>query len=176
MRSLESSNPVEGMILDATALIDFVYLDDWDWLKNHYAPLYIAQELLDSDRLEPETRETAAQHLTAIVLDTEAMFVSFFNFAVEFPLLSIADRSTLALAQHRFLLCASDDGLVVEACKKHDIPCIRTLKLLTQMVKTKHKTVLQVKQAAQMLMETRGKYISTKVLKTWERDLNAIKG
>lgn len=174
MRSREVSNPVEGMILDATALIDFVYLDDWDWLKNHYAPLYIAQELLDCDRLEPETREMAAQHLTAIVLDTEAMFVSFVNFAVEFPLLSIADRSTLALAQHRFLLCASDDGLVVETCQRYDIPYVRTLKLLTQMVRTRHKTVLQVKQAAQMLMETRGKYVSPKVLQVWERDLNAI--
>lgn len=174
MPSLEMSNPVGGMILDATALIDFVYLDDWDWLKNHYAPLYIAQEVLDSDNLEPQTRETAAQHLTPIVLDTEAMFASFFTFSVENPLLSIADRSTLAIAQHRFLICASDDGLVVETCEKHDIPYIRTLKLLTQMVRTKHKTVSQVKQAAQMLIETRGKHISPKVLKIWYQDLSEV--
>lgn len=41
-----------GTILDATALIDFRWLDEWEWLQKHYSPLFIAQELLDSDRLE----------------------------------------------------------------------------------------------------------------------------
>ncbi len=48
-----------GTILDATALIDFRYLDEWEWLQRHYQPLYIAQEVLDSDHLEQSTRETA---------------------------------------------------------------------------------------------------------------------
>ena len=50
MRSLN------GTILDATALIDFRWLDEWEWLKKYYSPLYIAQEVLDSDNLEPATR------------------------------------------------------------------------------------------------------------------------
>jgi len=108
MPSPEPFGSYDGMILDATALIDFVYLEEWGWLKQHYAPLYIAQEVLDSDNLESKTREAATKHLTPIVLDTEPMFQRLIDFLREAPLLSIADRSTLAIAQHRFLLCASD--------------------------------------------------------------------
>ncbi|MCT7985972.1 hypothetical protein NG796_22085 [Laspinema sp. A4] len=174
MPLLEMSNQLEGTILDATALIDFVYLGDWEWLKKQYGPLYIAQELLDSDNLEVETREMAVKHLTPICLETEAMFKSFLNFSLEAPLLSIADRSTLALAQHRVLLCASDDGLMVETCKKHNIPYTRTLRLLTEMVKNNYKTVTQVKEYVKMLIEKRGKHISPKVLNTWYQDLGKI--
>lgn len=46
-----------GTILDATALIDFRWLKEWDWLEKYYSPLYISQELLDSERLELETRQ-----------------------------------------------------------------------------------------------------------------------
>lgn len=172
MLSPESS--LEGMILDATALIDFVYLGEWNWLEKYYNPLCIAQEVLDSDNLESKTREVATEHLTPIILDTEAMFQSVINFAREAPLLSIADRSTLAIAQHRFLLCASDDGLVVKTCQKHSIPYIRTLRLLTEMVKTEYKTVSEVKAMAQMLIETRGKHISKQVIKDWYQNLEAI--
>ena len=174
MPSPEPSGNYDGMILDATALIDFVYLEEWGWLKQHYAPLYIAQEVLDSDNLESTTREAATKHLTPMVLDTEAMFQSLIDFLREAPLLSIADRSTLAIAQHRFLLCASDDSLVVKTCEKHSIPYIRTLRLLTEMVKTKHKTVSEVKAMAQMLIETRGKHISKQVINDWYQDLEAI--
>ncbi len=174
MPSPETSRKLEGMILDATALIDFVYLGEWNWLENYYDPLCIAQEVLDSDNLEPKTREAAAKYLTPIVMDTEAMFQSLIDFSREAPLLSIADRSTLAIAQHRFLLCASDDGLVVETCQKHSIPYVRTLRLLTEMVKTNSKTVSEAKAMAKMLIETRGKHISKQVIDNWYQDLEAI--
>jgi len=116
---LSESRDWKGMILDATALIDFQYLEDWDWLNNYYAPLYIAQELLDSDHLEAGTKTTAAEPLTPICMDTEVMFTSFYQFGQEARLLSIGDRSTLAISKHRFLLCASDDGLVVKFCEKY---------------------------------------------------------
>jgi hypothetical protein len=164
----------EGIILDATALIDFVYLGDWQWLQSHYAPLYIAQEVLDSDLLESETRKVAQKYLTPIVLDTEEMFKSFMDFGGEFPLLSMADRSTLAIASHRFLLCASDDGLVVEACEKYQIPYIRALRFLTEMVKTNYKTVAQVKRDAQKLIDERGKHISPKVMRSWYQELSRL--
>ncbi len=54
---------LNGTILDATALIDFRWLNEWEWLKKHYSPLYIAQEILDSDNLEPVTRQAAREHL-----------------------------------------------------------------------------------------------------------------
>jgi len=168
------SREFDGIILDATALIDFEFLGDWDWLKTHYAPLYIAQEVLDSDNLTAQTRSIALEHLTPICLDTEEMFNSFMRFGLEAPLLSEADRSTLALAQHRFLLCASDDGLMVATCEKYAIPYTRTLRLLSEMVKTKYKTVAQVKKDVQVLIEQRGKHISKSVLNGWYRDLELI--
>lgn len=171
---LELSSELTGTILDATALIDFEFLADWDWLKKHYPPLYIAQEVLDSDNLEPRTRITAEKYLTPICLDTEAMFASFSQFYVEAPLLSIADRSTLAIAQHRFLLCASDDGLLVKTCEKHNIPYTRTLRLLLEMVKSKYKTVEQVREDVETLIYKRGKRISVKVLNSWYKDLDLI--
>ncbi len=36
-----------GTILDATAIIDFRWLNEWEWLKQNYSPLYVAQEVLD---------------------------------------------------------------------------------------------------------------------------------
>lgn len=164
----------KGIILDATALIDFLYLDEWQWLKQYYSPLYIAQEVLDSDNLEVSTRQAAQKYLIPIALDTEELFSSFLEFGRVAPLLSIGDRSTIALARHQFLLCASDDGLVVEICQQYHIKYIRMLRLFTEMVKTEHKTVKQVKQMAQFLINERGKHISPKILHNWHQDLQSI--
>lgn len=92
-----------GTILDATALIDFGCLKEWAWLRRHYSPLYIAQEVLDSDRLQPATRQEAREYLRPLTLNTEAMFVSFLEFGRQVPLLSEADRSTLAIARHQYI-------------------------------------------------------------------------
>lgn len=162
---------LNGTILDATALIDFRYLNEWEWLQQHYSPLYIAQELLDSDQLEPPTRQAANQYLTPVTLSTEEMFASFLEFGVRAPLLSIADRSTIAIARHELLICASDDGLVIKTCEAYGITYTRTLRLLSEMVETAHKTVMEVKAMADMLIQERGKHISPKVLTDWTTSL-----
>ena len=161
----------EGLILDATALIDFCWLGEWEWLKQQYSHLYIAQEVLDSDRLEETTRKAAAQYLEAITLDTEELFLSFIEFRTRTPLLSEADRSTLALARHRFLLCVSDDSLIVKICNEYGISYIRMLKLLSQMVQSGHKTVEEVIVMADILIKDRGKWIAQAVLENWKRSL-----
>lgn len=161
-----------GTILDATALIDFRWLDEWEWLQKHYSPLYIAQELLDSDRLELDTRQTANQYLTPLSLETEEMFASFIEFRLREPLLSIGDRSTLAIAQTQFLLCASDDGLLIEICQEYGIAYTRTLRLLTEMVQTGHKTAAEVIVMANLLIKERGKHIAPKVLTDWKTKLS----
>ncbi|MDJ0795778.1 MAG: hypothetical protein QNJ51_02890 [Calothrix sp. MO_167.B12] len=96
---------------------------------------------------------------------------SFLEFAVRVPLLSIADRSTIAIARHELLICASDDGLVVETCQAYGITYTRTLRLLSEMVETAHKTVIEVKAMADMLIQERGKHISPKVLTNWTTSL-----
>jgi non-homologous end joining protein Ku len=133
--------------------------------------LYIAQELLDSDQLEPRTRQAANQYLTPLVLSTEEMFASFLEFSVRAPLLSVADRSTIAIARHQLLICASDDGLVVETCKAYGVTYARTLRLLTEMVETAHKTVIEVTAMADTLIKERSKHISPKVLTDWTTSL-----
>ncbi|WP_051077151.1 hypothetical protein [Scytonema hofmannii] len=65
---------LNGTILNATALIDFCWVNDLEWLQHYYSPLYIAQEVLDSDQLELPTREAAKSYLTALSLSTEEMF------------------------------------------------------------------------------------------------------
>jgi hypothetical protein len=133
--------------------------------------LYIAQEVLDSDQLELPTREAAKTYLTALSLSTEEMFASFLEFGVREPLLSAADRSTIAIARHQLLICASDDGLVVETCKAYNIAYTRTLRLFGEMVETKHKTVIEVTAMADILIRERGKHISAKVLADWTASL-----
>lgn len=161
-----------GIILDATALIDFCWLEEWEWLQQHYSPLYIAQEVLDSDRLEVSTRETARRYLEAIALDSAEMFLSFMEFQIKAPLLSEADRSTLALARHRFLLCISDDRRMIEVCEKYGIAYIRMLRLLSQMVQTRHRTVEEVIEMADILVNERGKWIAPTILESWKRSLD----
>jgi hypothetical protein len=161
-----------GTILDATALIDFRWLNEWEWLEKHYSPLYISQELLDSDNLEIDTRQTAYQYLTPLSLETEEMFAIFIEFRLREPLLSIGDRSTLAIARTQFLLCASDDGLVIKICQEYGIAYTRTLRLLTEMVQTKHKTAAEVIIMANELIGKRGKHIAPKVLTSWKADLS----
>ena len=165
MRSLN------GTILDATALIDFRWLNEWEWLERYYSPLYIAQEVLDSDNLELATRKTAREYLKPLSLNSEEMFVSFFEFGSKVPLLSEADRSTIAIARHQLLVCASDDGLVVETCKTYGIAYTRTLRLLSEMVKTQHKTTIEVITMADTLIKERGKHIAPKVLADWKKSL-----
>ncbi|MFQ4142415.1 hypothetical protein [Chlorogloeopsis sp. ULAP02] len=158
---------LNGTILDATALIDFYWLKEWEWLQQYYSPLYIAQELIDSDQLELPTRQAAKQYLMPLALSTEEMFASFLEFGIKEPLLSVADRSTIAIARHQLLVCASDDGLVVETCKAYRIAYTRTLRLLGEMVETEHKTVIEAIAMADKLIKDRGKYISPKVLTDW---------
>ena len=117
------------------------------------------------------TLQTATQYLETLALDTEEMFSSFMEFRVSSPLLSEADRSTLALARHRLLLCVSDDSLMVTICKEYDIKYIRMLRLLSQMVQTGHKTVEEVIVMADTLIKERGKWISTAILEDWKRSL-----
>jgi non-homologous end joining protein Ku len=112
--------------------------------------------------LEPPTRQAANQYLTPLALSTEEMFASFREFSVRTPLLSVADRSTIAIARHQLLICASDDGLVVETCKVYGITYTRTLRLLAEMVETGHKTVIEVTTMADSLINERGKHISPK--------------
>jgi len=162
---------LNGTILDATAIIDFRWLNEWEWLKQHYSPLYVAQEVLESDNLELPTRQAASLHLAPLTLDREEMFVSFLEFGVKAPLLSEADRSTLALARHRLLVCASDDGLVVKTCEQWGIAYTRLLRLLAEMVQTGHKTAPEVKAMVRMLISDRAKRISPAVLEGWERSL-----
>lgn len=162
---------LNGTILDATALIDFCWLDEWEWLRRHYSPLYIAQEVLDSDRLEAQTGQAAQEYLTPLTLNTEEMFVSFLKFGLNAPLLSIADRSTIAIARHQLLICASDDGLVVETCKTYGIAYTRTLRLLSEMVTTQHKRRAEVIEMVELLIQERGKHIKPKVLDNWKKSL-----
>ena len=164
---------LNGTILDATALIDFRWLNEWEWLQKHYSPLYIAQEVLDSDNLEPTTRFSARKYLTPLSLDTSEMFASFLEFGSKVPLLSIADRSTIAIARHRLLVCASDDGLVVETCKAYGIAYKRTLRLLSEMVATQHKTAIDVMAMADTLIRERGKHIAPKILADWRKSLQS---
>lgn|GEM_PF-1053794 len=163
-----------GLILDATALIDFCWLGEWEWLQQQYSPLFIAQEVLDSDRLELATRADASRYLEPLALDTEEMFLSFMEFQLKAPLLSEADRSTLALARHRFLLCVSDDRRMIAVCEEYDISYIRMLRLLSQMVQTEHRTVEEVIVMADILVKDRGKWIATAILESWKRSLIMI--
>ena len=162
---------LNGTILDATALIDFRWLNEWEWLKKHYSPLYIAQEVLDSDNLEPVTRKAAREHLKPLILNTEEMFVSFLELGNKVPLLSEADRSTIVLARHQLLVCASDDGLVIDTCQTYGIAYTRTLRLLSEMVTTQHKTAREVITMADTLIEKRGKHIAPRVLADWKKSL-----
>lgn len=161
----------EGLILDATALIDFCWLNEWEWLQQQYSPLFIAQEVLDSDRLEQSTRQAASKYLKPLALDTEEMFSTFMQFRVRSPLLSEADRSTLALARHRFLLCVSDDSLMITICQEYGITYIRMLRLLSQMVQTGHKVTEEVVVMADTLINDRGKWIASAILSDWKRSL-----
>jgi hypothetical protein len=162
---------LNGTILDATALIDFCWLNEWEWLQRNYSPLYIAQEVLDSDRLTERTRQSGQDYLTPLTLNTEEMFASFLEFGSQFPLLSIPDRSTIAIARHQLLICASDDGLVVDTCIAYGIAHTRTLRLLSEMVTSQHKTAAEVIEMADSLIEKRGKYIRSEILRQWKRNL-----
>lgn len=148
----------KGLILDARALIDFCWLNEWEWLQQQCSSLFIAQEVLDSDRLESGTKQAAIQYLEPIGLDTEEMFLSFMEFQFKAPLLSEADRSTLVLARHRFLLCVS-------------VRYIRMLQLLSQMVQTGHRTVEEAIAMADTLVNERGKWIIEAILESWKRSL-----
>lgn len=99
------------------------------------------------------------------------MFASFIEFGQRAPLLSEADRSTLAIARHQLLLCASDDGLVIRICQECGIAYTRTLRLLTEMLQTVYKTVAEAIALADGLIQERDKWIAPVVLEGWHREL-----
>jgi len=163
----------KGTILDATALIDFRWLDEWDWLRTHYGPLFIAWEVLDADQLEPEERAIARAQLAPLHLDTQPMYADYASIGDRGPGLSSADRATLILAQHYRLTCATDDGRMVRECESGGIAFVRTLQLLSKMVEAGHRSTAEVLEMAEMLIGDRGKYVSERVLRRWKRSLTA---
>jgi hypothetical protein len=160
-----------GSVLDATALIDFHWIGQWDWLRDQYGPLHVAAELLESDALCPETQETAAQHLATVTMETADELLAFAALGVSEPLLSAADRATVVIAQHREFVCLSDDGLLVRTCGARGVPVFRTLRLLSQMVETGHRTRTEVIAMARRLVDERGKWVAAQVLRAWEASL-----
>jgi hypothetical protein len=75
------------------------------------------------------------------------------------------------LARHLLLLCASDDNLVVKICQEYGISYIRTLRLLREMVQTGHKSKVEVKRMAELLIQERGKHIRSSILTNWYNQL-----
>jgi len=62
------------MILDANALIDFHWLNEWAWLQENYGTLFVSQDVLDFDKLNESTKESAIKYLEPVKLDTPEMY------------------------------------------------------------------------------------------------------
>jgi hypothetical protein len=124
------------MILDANALIDFHWLNEWAWLQENYSPLFVSQDVLDLDKLDESTKESAIKYLRPLTLDTEEMYDLYRKFKQEFTPIAIADCSTLAIAKQLHFLCGTDDGKMLKICNKYQIKYTRTLRLLKEMSDT----------------------------------------
>jgi predicted nucleic acid-binding protein len=159
------------MILDANALIDFHWLNEWAWLQENYGTLFVSQDVLDFDKLNESTKESAIKYLEPVKLDTPEMYNLYKKYSREFAPISIADCSTLAIAKHQELLCGTDDGKMIKICHKYQINYTRTLRLLKEMSDTGYKTINQVIEMKRILVEERGKWIAPKTLKEWEKSL-----
>ena len=88
------------MILDANSLIDFHWLNEWDWLKDHYGLLCVSQEVFELNQITEATKESARQHLQLISLNSKEMYVTYGKFLQEFKPIATADCSTLAIAKN----------------------------------------------------------------------------
>ena len=164
-------SPCRGTVLDGSAIIDFHWLGEWDWLARHFGPLHVSTELLSSDVLgEPEKRSAAA-HLTPLVLTAQA-FQTVQQLRVEEPGLSLVDRATVALAIEGSLRCATDDDLLAAVCRKRDVLALGTLSLLRRVVETGHGTPAEVIGIVHGLMRERGKWISHQLFRRWEISLD----
>ncbi len=62
--------------------------------------------------------------------------------------------------------------MVIKICQEYDIAYTRTLRLLSEMVQTGHKTAAEVMVMADELIGKRGKHIAPKVLTSWQADLS----
>lgn len=149
-----------GLILDASALVSFMHLQEWSWLKYHYRPLYITQELLQSEHLTPETRQAASRYLQPFVINSEDILASSIQLRTQYPLLSQAERATLAIALDRQLYCATDDALTSQVCQTLNIPWIHTLHLIEEMVQTGNKTPEKATNLVNTLVIQRQKWMS----------------
>jgi hypothetical protein len=159
------------MILDANALIDFHWLNEWSWLNEYYGPLFVSQEVLDLDKLKESTKESAIRHLQSLTLNTTELYAFYWKFSREFAPIALADCSTLAIAKCQKLLCGTDDGKMIKICEKYQINYTRTLRLLKEMSDTGYKTIDQILEMKRILVEERGKWIAPKILQEWENSL-----
>lgn len=160
------------MILDANALIDFHWLNEWTWLQENYSPLFISQDVLDVDNLNDRTRQSAIKYLHPLTLGTEEMYDLYRKFKQEFAPIAVADCSTLVIAKQLDFLCGTDDGKMLKICNKYQIKYTRTLRLLKEMYDTGYKTINQILEMKRILIEDRGKWISPQVLSEWQQSLS----
>lgn len=162
------------MILDAQALIDFHWLDEWVWLKYHYSPLYISQEVLNWKQLRDDVRISGVKHLQLLTLDSDDMYKCYRELFQEFAPISPADCSTLVIAKKELLLCGTDEGKIISICKDHKISYTCTFMLLRKMVETQYKSSKQVLEITNYLIEKRGKWIRPQLLEKWKKQILEI--
>jgi hypothetical protein len=160
-----------SIILDANALIDFHWLNEWGWLQENYDNLFVSQYVIDLGKLDERTKESAIQYLHPLTLSSEDMYDFYRMFRQEFAPIAIADCSTLAIAKQSDLIYGTDDCKTIKICNKYQINYIQTLRLLKEMSDTGYKTIGQVLEMKRTLTEDRGKWIAPKVLLEWELSL-----
>ncbi len=159
------------MILDANSLIDFHWLNEWDWLKDHYGLLYVSQEVFELNKITEATKESALQHLQLISLYSKEMYVTYGKFLREFKPIATADCSTLAIAKNDDLVCGTSDGKMLRICRSYGISHACTLTLLKKMIETQHRSSRQVSEMTKFLIEQRGKWIDPRSLEAWEKQI-----
>jgi hypothetical protein len=159
------------MILDANALTDFHWLDEWMWFQKNYSPLCASQEVFNCDQLTKATKESAERYLQPLGFDTEEIYANYKQIRKNFAPINSADSSTLAISKHHMSICVTDAPKMISICEKYGILHTNTLYLLSDMVHKQYKTASQVITKVDLLTTKRGKWIKPEILELWKRNI-----
>lgn len=159
------------MILDANALTDFHWLDEWMWFQKNYSPLFVSQEVFSCDQLTNATKESAEKYLQPLGFDSEEIYATYKQIRKNFAPINSVDSSTLAISKHHMSICVTDAPKMINICETHGILHTHTLNLLSEMVYKQYKTAAQVIAKVDLLTTKRGKWIKPEILELWIRDM-----
>jgi hypothetical protein len=121
--------------------------------------------------LDVATKQSASAHVKRVEL-SEAELQCVSDLGAEFGgILSLSDRSAIAVALKRSMRCGSNERALYAVCRAKGVESLRGLRILKDMNSEGYMSAAQCLRAVQRMREESNMWITDQVVSQWAKSL-----